>query len=156
MHTQFIINPPFLPLGRRSWPLSPYGQLRSAIRSCALELLGLERRAVNNYSIGIASWAARADTRAPAQLGVLAGVLTYNALGAAVLVFAGTVLSMAGVALWPAVASGSRSRLRWSRARRRARRPPAPSSPDPSRRPDGTSDGRSWGCVSWPPPPCIT
>jgi len=55
-------------------------------------------------SIGIASWAARADARAPAQLGVLAGVLTYNALGAAVLVFAGTVLSMAGVALWPAVA----------------------------------------------------
>ena len=55
-------------------------------------------------SIGIASWAARADARAPAQLGVLAGVLTYNAPGAAVLVFAGTVLSMAGVALWPAVA----------------------------------------------------
>jgi len=55
-------------------------------------------------SIGIASWVARADARAPAQLGVLAGVLTYNALGAAVLVFAGTVLSMAGVALWPAVA----------------------------------------------------
>ena len=58
-------------------------------------------------SIGIASWVARADARAPAQLGVLAGVLTYNALGAAVLVFAGTVLSMAGVALWPA------SRITW-------------------------------------------
>ena len=46
---------------------------------------------------------ARADARAPAQLGVLAGVLTYNALGAAVLVFAGAVLGMAGMVLWPAV-----------------------------------------------------
>jgi hypothetical protein len=54
-------------------------------------------------SIGIASWVARGDARTPAQLGVLAGVLAYNALGAAVLVFAGAVLGMAGLVLWPAV-----------------------------------------------------
>jgi hypothetical protein len=54
-------------------------------------------------SIGIASWVARGDARTPAQLGVLAGVLTYNVLCAAVLVFAGAVLSMAGIVLWPAV-----------------------------------------------------
>jgi hypothetical protein len=54
-------------------------------------------------SIAIASWVARGDARTPAQLGVLAGVLAYNALGAAVLVFAGVVLGMAGPMLWPAV-----------------------------------------------------
>ena len=54
-------------------------------------------------SIGIASWVARDDARTPAQIGVLAGVLAYNALAAAVLVFAGAVLSMTGPVLWPAV-----------------------------------------------------
>ena len=54
-------------------------------------------------SIGIASWVARGDARTPAQLGLLAGVLAYNALGAVVLVFAGAVLGMAGLVLWPAV-----------------------------------------------------
>ena len=54
-------------------------------------------------SIGIASWGARGDARTPAQVGVLAGGLASNALGAAVLVFAGVVLSMAGLVLWPAV-----------------------------------------------------
>jgi hypothetical protein len=54
-------------------------------------------------SIGIASWLARDDARTPAQIGVLAGVLAYNALAAAVLVFAGAVLSMTGPVLWPAV-----------------------------------------------------
>jgi len=54
-------------------------------------------------SIGVASWVARRDTGTPAQLGVLAGLLTYNAVAALVLVFAGAVLRMIGVVLWPAV-----------------------------------------------------
>jgi hypothetical protein len=54
-------------------------------------------------SIGVASWPARRDTRAPAQLGVLAGVLTYNVLAALLLAFAGAGLKMAGIVLWPAV-----------------------------------------------------
>jgi len=40
-------------------------------------------------SIGVASWPARRDSRTPAQLGVLAGRLTYNVLAALLLAFAG-------------------------------------------------------------------
>jgi hypothetical protein len=56
------------------------------------------------YAIGVASWLARNDQRNPAQLGLLAGVLIYNVAVAILLVDAGARLSMAGVALWPAVA----------------------------------------------------
>src|SRR5262245_56096159 len=54
-------------------------------------------------SFGMASWPARHDTHTPAQLGVLAGLLTYNVLVALLLAFAGAGLKMAGVLLWPAV-----------------------------------------------------
>ena len=54
-------------------------------------------------SIGVASWPARRGTRTPGELGVLAGVLTYNMLAALLLTFAGAGLKMAGIALWPAV-----------------------------------------------------
>jgi hypothetical protein len=54
-------------------------------------------------SIGVACWPARRDTHSPGQLGVLAGVLTYNVLAALLLAFAGAGLKMAGVLLWPAV-----------------------------------------------------
>jgi hypothetical protein len=53
--------------------------------------------------IGVASWRARQDRGTPAQLGLLAGILLYNVAAAVLLGFAGTVLEMAGVALWPAV-----------------------------------------------------
>jgi hypothetical protein len=53
--------------------------------------------------IGVASWPARHDTRRPAQLGVLAGLLAYNVLAALLLAFAGAGLRMVGVLLWPAV-----------------------------------------------------
>jgi hypothetical protein len=52
-------------------------------------------------SIGVAGWAARREASTPP---VLAAVLAYNAVGAAVLLFAGAGLGMAGVLLWPAVA----------------------------------------------------
>jgi hypothetical protein len=54
-------------------------------------------------SIGVASWVASRDARTTAQLGMLAGLLTYNVVGAVVLVVAGAVSKMAGVLLWPAV-----------------------------------------------------
>ena len=43
------------------------------------------------------------DQRTPAQLGLLTGILIYNVAVALLLGFAGTVLKMAGIALWPAV-----------------------------------------------------
>ena len=78
-------------------------------------LLGLEPAAVETLfvgrvagaallAIGVASWMARADTLARAQFGLLTGLLIYDATAAILLVFAGTVLKMNGVLLWPAVA----------------------------------------------------
>jgi hypothetical protein len=78
-------------------------------------LLGLEHAAVEAIligrlagaallGIGVASWMARTDVPTPAQLGLLTGILVYNVAGAMLLAFAGAVLKMAGVLLWPAVA----------------------------------------------------
>jgi hypothetical protein len=47
---------------------------------------------------------ARNDTRTPAQLGLLTGILIYNVAASMLLAFAGAVLEMTGVLLWPAVA----------------------------------------------------
>jgi hypothetical protein len=53
--------------------------------------------------IGVASWLARQEQRTPAQLGLLVGILIYDVAAAVLLGFAGAVLEMAGIALWPAV-----------------------------------------------------
>ncbi len=55
-------------------------------------------------AIGVASWIARVDERTSAQLGLLTGILVYNAAATPLLAYAGAVLKMAGVLLWPAVA----------------------------------------------------
>jgi hypothetical protein len=47
---------------------------------------------------------ARVDALTPAQFGLLTGLLIYDVIAAILLVFAGTVLNMIGVLLWPAVA----------------------------------------------------
>ena len=79
-------------------------------------LLGLEHAAVEAIligrlagaallAIGVASWmAAKTDVPTPAQLGLLTGILVYNVAAAMLLAFAGAVLKMVGVLLWPAVA----------------------------------------------------
>ena len=54
--------------------------------------------------VGIASWMARGDTRSPAQLGLLTGILVYNTAAAMLLAYAGAFLNMTGLLLWPAVA----------------------------------------------------
>jgi hypothetical protein len=54
-------------------------------------------------TIGVACWLARNDHGGRAQQGMLAGVLIYDVGAAGVLAYAGLVLSMAGIALWPAV-----------------------------------------------------
>lgn len=55
-------------------------------------------------AIGIASWMARPDALTPAQLGLLTGILIYNAAVSMLLGFAGVNLKMVGNLLWPAVA----------------------------------------------------
>ena len=54
-------------------------------------------------AIGIASWTARIDTRTPTQIGLLTGILVYNAAATLLLAYAGAVLKMMGVLLWPTV-----------------------------------------------------
>ena len=78
-------------------------------------LLGLERATVDTIfigriagaallAIGIASWMARSGTPTPAQLGLLTGIFVYNTTTSMLLAFAGAVLKMVGILLWPAVA----------------------------------------------------
>jgi Kef-type K+ transport system membrane component KefB len=55
-------------------------------------------------AIGVASWMARNDTRSPAQRGLLAGILIYNAVVALLLAYAGAALTMNGILLWPTAA----------------------------------------------------
>jgi hypothetical protein len=55
-------------------------------------------------AIGVASWMARADTFTPAQRGLLTGILIYDAVASMLLAFAGAVLKLISVLLWPAVA----------------------------------------------------
>jgi hypothetical protein len=54
-------------------------------------------------AIGVASWLARGDKESPAQRGLVIAVLIYDGAAAALLGYAGLALSMAGIALWPAV-----------------------------------------------------
>jgi hypothetical protein len=54
-------------------------------------------------ALGVACWVGRHDRRSPAELGLLAGVLIYDALAAVILAYVGYSRSPVGVALWPAV-----------------------------------------------------
>lgn len=53
--------------------------------------------------LGVASWLVRTDAGSRAGLGVLIGLLVYNVVAVVLLAFAGVVLSMVGLLLWPAV-----------------------------------------------------
>jgi hypothetical protein len=91
------------------------GLLLLASPSFPLEiLLGLDNAAAETLftgriggaallAIGVASWLARNDTGSPAQHGLLIGVAVYDVGAASLLAYAGMVLRMAGMALWPAV-----------------------------------------------------
>ncbi len=86
-----------------AWPPIPLWLLLGS-QEIALETLLVGRVAgAALFAIGVASWLARNDQRNPAQLGLLLAVLIYNLAVAAVLTYAGAVLAMAGIALWPAV-----------------------------------------------------
>src|SRR5262245_11824974 len=54
-------------------------------------------------ALGVASWVGRSDNRSPAQLGLITGVLIYDAAAAGLLAYAGLSLRLVGMALWPAV-----------------------------------------------------
>ena len=54
-------------------------------------------------AIGVVCWLARDDRDTVAQRALVFGAFVYNLGACAVFVYAGVILSMAGVALWPAV-----------------------------------------------------
>ncbi len=54
-------------------------------------------------AIGVACWVARDDRDNTSQRGLLIGVLIYDVAAAVLLAYAGAILKMAGIALWPAV-----------------------------------------------------
>ena len=84
-------------------PSVPLGLLLG-VREAAPEVLFVGRVAgAALLALGVASWLARSDKRSPAQQGLLIGVLIYDGTVAALLGYAGFVLRMVGIALWPAV-----------------------------------------------------
>jgi hypothetical protein len=54
-------------------------------------------------AIGVACWLGRSDKLGAAQLPLIAGALVYNAAAVGLLAYAGLLLSLVGIALWPAV-----------------------------------------------------
>jgi hypothetical protein len=89
----FLLFLPALPLALLLGvsPAAPEALLVSRVAGAAL------------LAIGVASWLARGDGGGPAQLGVLSGVLIYDLAAAVLLAYAGLVLGLVGIALWPAV-----------------------------------------------------
>jgi len=55
-------------------------------------------------AIGVACWLARHDGQSHAARGLVGGLLVYNALVVAVIVYAGTALRLTSGGLWPAAA----------------------------------------------------
>ena len=55
-------------------------------------------------AIGVACWLARHDGQSHAARGIVGGLVIYNAVVVAVLVYAGTVLGLSSGGLWPAAA----------------------------------------------------
>ena len=53
-------------------------------------------------AIGVACWLARHDGQSQAARGLVGGLVVYNALVVAVLVYAGTALGLSSGGLWPA------------------------------------------------------
>lgn len=55
------------------------------------------------FALGVASWLARRGGQSPVRYGLITGLLIYNGSAVTLFVYAGLGLSMAGIALWPAV-----------------------------------------------------
>jgi hypothetical protein len=74
------------------------------------------------FALGAASWFARKGEQSAAELGLLIGILVYDVGAAALLVYAGLGLGMAGLGLWPAVVLHSALAV-WCMLSFRTRRP---------------------------------
>ena len=90
-------------LGLLLLPSVPFALLLG-LESAAVEAIFVGRIAgVALLAIGVASWMARKDELNPSLSGLLVGILIYNTAVTILLVYAGAVLKMTGVMLWPTV-----------------------------------------------------
>jgi len=86
------------------WPLGPI-VLLLGVEQASPEALTIARIAgAALLALGVACWSGRDDHHHAAQQGLLLAVLIYDLAAAGILAYTGWVLSLAGIALWPAVA----------------------------------------------------
>ena len=78
--------------------------LFGALETTPVELALARMAGVALLALGVACWLARRDAASAAARGLAGGMLIYNVGVAAVLVYAGIGLGIAGIGLWPAVA----------------------------------------------------
>lgn len=91
-------------LGLLLLPSVPFALLLG-LESATIEALFVGRIAgAALLAIGVASWLARKDELNPSLFGLLTGILIYNTVVSILLVYAGAVLKISGVMLWPTVA----------------------------------------------------
>ena len=84
-------------------PSVPFALLLG-LESATVEAIFVGRIAgVALLAIGVASWMARKDELNPSLSGLLVGILIYNTAVTILLLYAGAVLKMTGVMLWPTV-----------------------------------------------------
>jgi len=90
-------------LGLLLLPSVPFALLLG-LESATVEAIFVGRIAgVALLAIGVASWMARKDELNPSLSGLLVGILIYNTAVTILLLYAGAVLKMTGVMLWPTV-----------------------------------------------------
>ncbi|CAN7628523.1 hypothetical protein [Mesorhizobium caraganae] len=90
-------------LGLLLLPSVPFALLLG-LESATVEAIFVGRIAgVALLAIGVASWMARKDELNPSLSGLLVGILIYNTAVSILLVYAGAVLKITGVMLWPTV-----------------------------------------------------
>ena len=84
-------------------PSVPIALLLGVEHSAAETILVARITGAALLAFGIACWFATNDQDRRARLGLLAAILFYDLTAAALLAYAGLVLSLAGLVLWPAV-----------------------------------------------------
>jgi hypothetical protein len=85
------------------WPSMPIALLLGWNTQASAETFACARvTGAALLAIGVTCWLGRRDPLGPAQLGLIKGVLLYDAVAAGVLSYTG-FLGLVGIALWPAV-----------------------------------------------------
>ena len=75
------------------------------VRESSIEALVVGRIAgAALLALGVACWLARDDLASRSQYGLLWAMFIYNLVACAALAFAGSIIHMTGVGLWPATA----------------------------------------------------